>query len=449
MILASPGQLWIWRAQETECAVLRGIAMDIKTRINFEALHEQLAQADAEGRNFLYEHEVYSFLANIGAETPPKCALIPRGQLPPDEEIAAIPGEKAVLKIVSPTILHKTEVGGVRIVPKEPNKVRSAVRRMFYEVPEKYAQWIEHNPLGAPVPYRGLAGDALIAAISNDLKGVLQVQFMPPDSGAFGNELIVGLRRTREFGTVISAGLGGTDTEIYAERFRKGQAIIAASIEMTDGHQFFELYKKTISYQKLAGMTRGQVRVITDEQLIECFSAFIMVARHFSPVNPEAPFVIEELEVNPFAFTDYLMVPLDGLCKFSLPGELPQTRPTHKIRFLTEPKNIGIIGVSATRANFGSIIMNSILGAGFNRDKVLVIKPGVDEIDGVRCIPDLKSLPEPLDMFIVAVDSSQVPDLVDEILESEKVESVMLIPGGMGETEESKDRAREITGRAG
>lgn len=418
--------------------------MDIVTRVDFPSLTDRLAQANGEGRGFLFEYEVYDFLASLGAETPPRCALISRGTFPSDEEIMAIPGDKAVLKIVSPTILHKTEIGGVRIVDKEPNKVRSAVRRMFYEIPENYALWIEHNQDGAPAEYRGLAGKALIAAISQDLKGVLHVQYMPPDSSAFGNELIVGLRRTREFGTIISAGLGGTDTEIYAERFRKGQAIVAASVEMTDGEQFFELFKKTISYRKLAGLTRGQRRVVTDEQIIECFSSFIKVGRHFSPVNPYAPYVIDELEVNPFAFTDYLMVPLDGLCRFSLPDEQPISRSIHKIKYIAKPGNIGIIGVSSTRMNFGRTILNSILDAGYDKNKVVVIRSGIEEIDGVRCIADLSSLPDSLDLFIVAVSAAQVPDLVDEILAVGNVHAVMLIPGGMGETEESRERAVEL-----
>ncbi|NDV19046.1 CoA-binding protein [Pseudodesulfovibrio sp. JC047] len=413
-------------------------------RVDFDALAARFTQAHEEGRGFLYEYEVYDFLSHLGAETPPKCSLILKGMQPSDEEIMAIPGDRAVLKIVSPTILHKTEVGGVRVVEKEPNKVRSAIRRMLYEVPENFAVWIEHNQQAAPDVYKGLVGEALVAAIRNDLKGVLHVQFMPPDSSAFGNELIVGLRRTREFGTVISAGLGGTDTELYAERFRKGQAIVAASVEMTDGQEFFELFKKTISYRKLAGLTRGQRRIVTDEQLIECFNAFILAARYFSPANPDAPFVIDELEINPFAFTDYLMVPLDGLCKFSLPGAQPVARPVEKIKAITNPKTIGIIGVSSTRMNFGRIIMNSILDAGYDAKKVYAIKPGSDEVDGVRCVPDLKSLPEPLDLFIVAVGAPQVPDLVDEILEANNVNAVMLIPGGMGETEESKDRAVEL-----
>lgn len=106
---------------------------------------------------------------------------------------------------------------------------------------------------------------------------------MLPDSNAFGNELIVGLRNTREFGTIISAGLGGTDTELYAERFRKGQAIVAASVEMSDGQTFFQLFRQTISYRKLAGLTRGQRRIVTDEQMIECFESFIQMGRYYSP----------------------------------------------------------------------------------------------------------------------------------------------------------------------
>nr|HKK33561.1 acetate--CoA ligase family protein [Desulfomicrobiaceae bacterium] len=209
--------------------------------INFDAITALFRSAQDEHRDYLFEYEVYNLLGDSGAETPPKCILIPRGARPADDELNGLPGDKVVLKIVSPAIIHKTEVGGVRVVAKSPDKIRSAVRRMMYEVPENYATMIALDPDHAPDTYRGLTGDALITAIRRDLKGVLMVQFMPPDSGAFGNELIVGLRNTREFGMVISAGLGGTDTELYAERFRKGQAIVAASCELTDGEAFFEL----------------------------------------------------------------------------------------------------------------------------------------------------------------------------------------------------------------
>jgi acyl-CoA synthetase (NDP forming) len=416
----------------------------VDTDIDYSAITELMQNAHSEGRDFLYEYEVYSLLSRSGAETPPKSNFIPRGARPSDEELTALPGEKAVLKIVSPTIIHKTEVGGVRVVEKEPGRIRSTVRRMLYEVPEQYSLWIERNRGAAPKRYASLSGEALNTAISLDLKGILLVQFMPPDSEAFGNELIVGLRHTREFGMVISAGLGGTDTELYAERFRKGQAIVAASTEMHDGQSFFEMFKQTIAYKKLAGLTRGQRRIVTDEQLIECFESFIKMANLYSPVNPEAAFVIEELEINPFAFSDYMMVPLDGLCRFSLPGKGGYRRPIAKIDNLLHPQHIGIIGVSAQRVNFGRIILDNVLAEGFSKENVVVIRDGEEEVGGVQCIPDLASLSHRLDLFIVAVGAHHIPDLVDEIIQRDAADSVMLIPGGMGETEESRERAEQV-----
>ena len=417
---------------------------EANTHIDYEAISEIFRSAQNEGRDHLFEYEVYNLLGNSGAETPPKCILLPRGARSSDDELKALPGEKVVLKIVSPNIIHKTEVGGVRCVPKDPDKIRSAMRRMLYEVPEKYATMINLDPAHAPEDYRGLTGEALEAAIRADIKGVLMVQFMPPDSSAFGNELIVGLRNTREFGMIISAGLGGTDTELYAERFRKGQAVIAASCELIDGDAFFDLFRKTISYKKLAGLTRGQRRIVTDEQLIECFTSFIDMGRHYSSMNRDAEFVITEMEINPYAFTDFLMVPLDGMCKFGLPEPQASHRPISKIDNLLHPKTIGIIGVSTKRKNFGRIIMDNILAEGFIKENLCLLKGGVDEIDGVKCYPDLKALPEKLDLLVVAVGASQVPDLVDDVVCLDAANSVMLIPGGMGETEESQERAAKV-----
>ena len=79
----------------------------------YEPITELLRNAYAEGRQFLYEYEVYNLLSLSGSETPPKCSFIPRNARLADEEVMAMPGDKAVLKIVSPTIIHKTEVGGV------------------------------------------------------------------------------------------------------------------------------------------------------------------------------------------------------------------------------------------------------------------------------------------------------------------------------------------------
>lgn len=419
-------------------------SLSYQLSIDFEGITQLFNGANEQGRNSLFEHETYELLSKSGAETPPRTNVLDKGSRPSDEELIALPGEKIVLKVISPTIIHKTEVGGVKVVEKRAEKIRSAWRRMMYEVPENYAALIEKDPSHGPEKYRGLTGEQLQLAIARDIQGVLMVQFMPPDSQAFGNELIVGVRNSREFGMVISAGLGGTDTELYAERFRKGQAIVAASTAETSGESFFELFRKTICYKKLAGLTRGQRRIVTDEQVIECFSSMIALANYYSPINPDAPFVIEELEINPFAFTDYLMVPLDGMCRFAKPVALPTSRPFRKIGKLLNPATIGIVGVSTSNMNFGRVILNNILANGYEPGNIRIIRPGIAAFEGITCVPDLNALDTKLDLFVIAVGSDQVIEIVDQVIEKNAAETVMLIAGGMGETDESADRAAKL-----
>jgi acyl-CoA synthetase (NDP forming) len=63
--------------------------------------------------------------------------------------LTAIPGDKAVLKIVSPTVIHKTEVGRVQVVPKTSEIVHLAMHRIFYKVSENYTGWIERQYIQA------------------------------------------------------------------------------------------------------------------------------------------------------------------------------------------------------------------------------------------------------------------------------------------------------------
>lgn len=124
--------------------------------IDFAGIADLFHAAHTKGRNFLFEYEVYTPLACAWAETPPRTVLLPRVGRPSDEELTALPGDRVVLKIVSPSIVHKTEVGGVRIVPKTPDKIRSALRRMLSEVPENYVARMERHPEFALPP----TGDA-------------------------------------------------------------------------------------------------------------------------------------------------------------------------------------------------------------------------------------------------------------------------------------------------
>lgn len=407
----------------------------MQTHIDFTGLIALFEKAAAEGRNYLFEYEVYDFIRLIGGETPPRFHLLKKDDRFDPQLLDGLPGEKVVVKVVSPYILHKSDVGGVRIVAKTGEEVLSALRRMSCEIPEKYGEIILRRPAEAPARYREMKTEAVQETIAADIVGYLLCQYMRPDSEEFGNELLVSLRNTREFGVIVSAGLGGRDTELYAARFRKGQAVVSASTDQVDGQAFFLLFKNTISYKKLAGLTRGQKRVVSDDQLLECFAALIQVARHFSPTNPTAPYIIEELEVNPFAFSNYLMMPLDGLCRFSTgrPGRPP--RPIARIDKMLHPASIGIVGVSARNRNIGRIILENILAGGFPRQALALIHPTAREIAGIATVHELAALPHRLDLLILAVDGSQVPGMIEIILRDNLADSVLLIAGGLGEQE--------------
>ncbi|MFT5698985.1 MAG: acyl-CoA synthetase (NDP forming) [Desulforhopalus sp.] len=414
--------------------------------IDFEHMTRILAEAAAEGRFQLFEHEAYDMLIALGSESVPEHLVFERNQRLTSDMLSPFLGDKVVLKIVSPDVVHKSDVGGVKIVPRIAGKVRSESRRMMDMVSCRFAEFIENNPDQVLPGYAGLHGDDLQEAVSSRIKGVLITQYLPPASDALGNELLVSLRWTREFGMVITAGLGGIDTELYAERLRIGQAVISASTVHANGEQFFELFRKTIAYQKLSGQTRGATRLVSDEQLMECFGALIEVGNYYSPLNNEAPFVIEELEVNPFALVDYEMVPLDGLCRFSLPFQTKAPREITRIGNMLHPEHVTIIGVSATKMNFGRNILQNMIKAGFPKENMTIVSQAVTEIDGVVCVNDITGVDD-VDLMIIAVGANQVPGLIDEIIDNKRARSVILISGGMGETEEGQEDAKKVVGK--
>ena len=118
-------------------------------------------------------------------------------------------------------------------------------------------------------------------------------------------------------------------------------------------------------------------------------------------------------------------------------------RPLNKLQCMLRPRSVAVIGVSE-KLNAGHIILNNILGEGFDRAHVHVIKPGAREIEGCICYPDVASLPEKVDLFILSVDAAQVPGLVEDVCRTGKAEALIVIPGGIGEKLGTEDLATRI-----
>ncbi|MCC4115936.1 CoA-binding protein [Aromatoleum toluclasticum] len=261
-----------------------------------------------------------------------------------------------------------------------------------------------------------------------------------------GVDLRIALENTREFGMVLTAGAGGLDGALDRANFRKDRAAVSAAVELTDAADFLRLFRRTVAYQKMAALAQRDGRRAPDPVLEFCFGLMLGLGREYSAQNPQAGFVIRELELDQVQFAKK---PTVGAARveFGKPVADRLPRPLHKIDKLIHPQSIGIIGVSASGMNFGRIILKNLMGSGYAKDKLTIIRPGETEIDGVRCVDSLRALPAKLDLLIVAVPNEAVYELVDEIIATDAVESVMLIPGGLGETAKSREPAAALAAK--
>lgn len=415
--------------------------------IDADRIQKILSAAHSEGRFSLYEHECYDLLEATGAEAAPVNRLIPIGNRPTPADLEKLDGDKVVLKVVSPDITHKTEAKGVRIVARELGAVEAAFDLMLREVPEAYGAYLESHTGETSAALTGRRGRGLEQRLADRIMGILLCSFMPSDAQGFATELFVGIRDTDEFGPIISAGLGGVEMEVLARKMKRGAAVAIAPTGSITGEEFFELFRSTLSYERLSGSMRGSRHLLDDVILIECFQAFIDLANHFSNLNPEAQFHIEEMEVNPFAVSGGRMAPLDGVCSFRESTTLPQPRPINKIGSLLKPESAAIIGVSENSRNMGRIILNNLFDAGFDRSRVHVVHPTAETIDGTPCVASVADLPVKVDLFVVAVGAPQVPSVISDLVEHDKAEAVILIPGGLGEKEGSQGLESELKRR--
>ena len=111
--------------------------------VDYETITKLFDQAQSENRNFLFEYEVYEVMRNAGSETPPHCLLMSKGTRIEEKKLAEIPGEKVVIKVVSPHITRKSDVGGVSIVSKKTDKVE--VKGYVTRSDGKNVAWINNS----------------------------------------------------------------------------------------------------------------------------------------------------------------------------------------------------------------------------------------------------------------------------------------------------------------
>jgi acyl-CoA synthetase (NDP forming) len=142
-----------------------------------------LTQARSEGRTLLNEVEAKQLLHDAGV---PIVTTVLATSQAKAKALADELGYPVVLKIVSPDIVHKSDIGGVKVGLKDGKAVRAAFKE------------IVTNAKNA-VPGAKITGVA--------------VQNMAPE----GTEVIVGMTTDPQFGPVMMFGLGGIMVEVLKD----------------------------------------------------------------------------------------------------------------------------------------------------------------------------------------------------------------------------------------
>ncbi len=217
------------------------------------SIAQVIEEARSQGRTVLTEIESKEVLAEAGipvaratlARTPKEAA-----------EAATKAGFPVVLKIVSPDITHKSDVGGVRVGLESAAEVQSAFDEIVASVKSKQPE-------------------ARIEGVA--------VQPMAPQ----GVEVIVGMSKDPQFGPVLMFGLGGIFVEVL-----KDVAFRIVPLEPRDARQMIREIK---GFPVLQGV-RGQ-----EPADLAALESLLLKLSEFVEAHPE----IDELDLNPvFAYKD-------------------------------------------------------------------------------------------------------------------------------------------------
>lgn len=219
-----------------------------------------IAQARKDGVLKLPELETLELLEAYGI------AAAPAGLARTADEAVALAtriGLPVVLKIVSPQIIHKTDVGGVQIGISSPEEVRMA--------------------------YTAIESSVRQAAPDATIDGILVQRMLQG-----GRELIAGIVRDPSFGPLVMFGLGGVLVEVLRDVvFRVAPFHLAEAVAMVNG----------IRGSRILDAIRGMPAA--DRTAIE------LVLLRLSLLATDFP-EIEEVDINPLLASSTGAIAADG-----------------------------------------------------------------------------------------------------------------------------------------
>jgi 3-hydroxypropionyl-CoA synthetase (ADP-forming) len=321
-----------------------------------------------------------SILKSYGVKVPPYALVTsPKQAVKAAKKI----GYPLVMKIVSPQILHKTDVGGVKVGIDNDKDVKKTFNDMYKRLSKK----------------KGV-----------EVKGVLLEKMVPK-----GVELIVGLQVDPQFGPVIMVGLGGVMTEVFKDvAFRMLPITTADAKSMLDELKGSKILKgfrgsKPIDMDMLA-------KALVQIGKLGVDNAEYVNSIDFNPVvvYPKSYYVV-----------DAKIILGNQVNKNAISKAQPDDSSMEK--FFT-PQSVALIGASATPGKIGNSVLDSLAKHDY-KGQVYPINPKAEEILGLKCYPSLEAISGPVDLVVVCVDLSVTPPILESCAKK-GIHNVVIVSGG-------------------
>ncbi len=217
-------------------------------KVDREKVREIFDKVKSEGRTTLLGTEAKEVVKAYGINVPPTKLAHSAEEA---EKVAEEVGFPVVMKITGEGILHKSDIGGVKLPIKNKEEARAAFDEIIANVRKHYP----------------------------DAENLVEVQYMAP----LGKELITGILKDPQFGPMVMVGLGG----IYTN-FMKDAAFGLAPLTYSEAEK---VLKKTKTYTLLKGV-RGE-NPSDINAVVDTLVRISLLARDFKDD-------IKEMDINPF-----------------------------------------------------------------------------------------------------------------------------------------------------
>ncbi|MEV6062886.1 acetate--CoA ligase family protein [Nocardia asteroides] len=279
-------------------------------------------------------------------------------------------GVPVVLKLISPALVHKADVGAVVLDLVGAEAVRAAAERL--------------TTLAAELALESAGWQILVQEM---VRGG-------------GTEVFVGIKRDETFGHVVIVGAGGSLVELLPDR-----ALARCPI---DTAQAAALLRSTTIGTVLGGY-RGQRDVVDD------VAAVVAAASRLPAVRPD----LAEADLNPLVITPSGPIVVDArLAVDDIAEEVPDTAvPATELdlRALLEPSSVLVVGASASGAVMpGNLVLRYLRAHGY-AGRVVVAHPKATEVDGYPAVAKITDLEHgAIDLVCVAVPAASCAGVLDD-----------------------------------